>query len=226
MAETHSKLWHLEQINLLSDLTEEEMKTIDARTTMRLADKNNYIYFPEEPSKVIFFLKSGRVKIGTYSDDGKEIIKCILYPGEFFGELAITGEGTRKDFAIAMDMETRFCAMNVDDLIGLMATNPKLSLAVTATIGERLRKVERRLEAMIFKDSQTRILDFIREMAMNFGTRVGSETLLKHNLTHQDIANLTATSRQTVTSVLNDLRKENKIYMERNKLLVRDLNQL
>lgn len=226
MAATHSKLWHLERINLFKELSSEELEEIDENTIMKSADKNKYIYFPAEPSTIIFFLKSGRVKIGTYSDDGKEVIKAILNPGEFFGELGIAGESTRNDFAIAMDDDTRFCAMNVADIKEMMSKNATLSLAITANIGERLRKVERRLEALIFKDAQTRIVDFIKEMAADYGTNVGDEVMVKHNLTHQDIASLTATSRQTVTSVLNALKDDNKIHLERNKLLIRNIRAL
>jgi CRP/FNR family cyclic AMP-dependent transcriptional regulator len=89
-----------------------------------------------------------------------------------------------------------------------------------------LRKVERRLEALIFKDARTRIVDFIKEMAADYGTQVGEEVMVKHNLTHQDIASLTATSRQTVTSVLNGLKDDNKIHLERNRLLVRNMSAL
>lgn len=226
MSGTQSKLWYLERINLLKNLSEEEMMDVDQHTIMKTAKKNSYIYFPEEPSSVIFFLKQGRVKIGTFSEDGKEVIKAILQAGEFFGELGIAGEERRNDFAIAMDDDVRFCAMNVDDVKSMMSKNPDLSLDITITIGERLRKVERRLESLIFKDAHTRIVDFIREMAEDYGTLVGDEILVKHNLTHQDIANLTATSRQTVTSVLNQLKDEDKIHLERNKLLVRDLSRL
>ncbi len=63
-------------------------------------------------------------------------------------------------------------------------------------------------------------------MAEKYGTPVGNEILLKHDLTHQDFANLTATSRQTVTVTLNDLRDNNLIYMERKKILIRDLDKL
>jgi CRP/FNR family cyclic AMP-dependent transcriptional regulator len=226
MAATQSKLWHLERINLFKELSSDELDEIDERTTMRSAAKNNYIYFPEEPSTVIFFLKSGRVKIGSFSEGGKEVIKAILNPGEFFGELGIAGESQRNDFAIAMDDDTRFCAMNVDDVKEMMSKNASLSLAITATIGKRLRKVERRLEALIFKDARTRIVDFIKEMAADYGTQVGEEVMVKHNLTHQDIASLTATSRQTVTSVLNGLKDDNKIHLERNRLLVRNMSAL
>lgn len=226
MAATESKLWYLEQMNLFKSLSEEEMLEIDERSVMHSADKNQYIYFPLEPSKVIYFLKRGRVKIGSYSEDGKEILKTILYPGEVFGEMGLIGESKRKDFAIAMDKDTRLCTLSVEEMKEIMSGNPSLSLGLTTMIGEKLRKMELKLESVIFKDARTRVIDLIKEMGKDYGQKVGVETLIKHNLTHQDIANLTATSRQTVTTVLNELKELNLIYMERNRFLVRDLNAL
>jgi len=107
-----------------------------------------------------------------------------------------------------------------------MQQNASLNFKVTKLIGFRLRKVERRLESLIFKDARTRIIDFIKDMAKEQGKKIGDEILVKHFLTHQDIANLTATSRQTVTTVLNDLKDNDLIYMERNKFLIRDINKL
>ena len=87
-------------------------------------------------------------------------------------------------------------------------------------------KAENRLEGLIFKDARTRIVDFIKEYAETRGRQVGYERLFKHSLTQQDIANLTGTSRQTVTSVLNELRKSNLIYFNRNSILIRDMAKL
>ncbi|MAY83726.1 MAG: cAMP-binding protein [Flavobacteriales bacterium] len=226
MSSNKSKLWHLERINLLKNLSEEEMEELVKKTTFKLAEKNQYIYFPEEPSKVVFFLKEGRVKIGTYSEDGKEVIKAILYPGEVFGEMGVLGEDRRKDFAIAMDDNTRMCTISVDEFKDILNQNPHLSLEMGRNIGEKMRRIERRLESLIFKDARERIIQFMKEMAEHYGKAIGEEILVKHDLTHQDIANLTATSRQTVTTVLNELKEEDQIYMERKKFLIRDLKSL
>ncbi len=190
---------------MFKNLTDDELAELDDLTVMKTTGKNDFIYFPKEPSKILFFLKAGRIKIGSYSEDGKEIIKAILYPGEVFGEIGIVGEESRKDFAVAMDAETRMCTLNVDQFKKMMEANDQLSLAVTKTIREKLRNIERRLESLIFKDARERIIDFMKEMAEKYGKKIGVEVLVKHDLTHQDMANLTATSRQTVTTVLNDL---------------------
>jgi CRP-like cAMP-binding protein len=221
-----TRLWHLENFNLLESLSSDEKMKMAEMIRDKSIKKGEYIYFPEEASKNIYFLKEGRVKIGSYSDDGKEIIKAILQPGEIFGELSLVGEEKRTDFAQAMDNKVVICSMQMQDMEMMMQKNASLNFKVTKLIGFRLRKVERRLESLIFKDARTRIIEFIKDMAQEQGKKIGSEILVKHFLTHQDIANLTATSRQTVTTVLNDLKEKDLIYMERNKFLIRDIDKL
>jgi CRP-like cAMP-binding protein len=222
-----TKLWWLEKIHLFEGLSEEEMEKINDRSTMKTKSKGTHIYFPNEPSQVIFFLKNGRVKIGTYSHDGKEIIKAIMHPGDMFGEMGLVGQETRKDFAIAMDDDVRVCTMNADEILEMMRSNAELSLKITATIGNRLAKVERKFESLIFKDARTRIVDLVKEMATDRGrVLAGGEVLLEHSLTHQDIASLTATSRQTVTTVLNELKEKQLINFDRKTILVHEMDKL
>ena len=221
-----TKLWHLENFNLFKTLSAVEKIKMSTKVTHKKMSKNEYVYFPDDPSSAIFFLKGGRVKIGTFSDDGKEIIKTILEPGEVFGELGLVGEENRKDFAIALDNNVTLCALGIDDMNEMMEKNSMLGLKVTKLIGFRLQKIERRLESLIFKDARTRIIDFIIDLGTEKGKAIGHETLIKHSLTHKDIANLTATSRQTVTTVLNELKEQNLIYTERNKILIRDIDKL
>ena len=75
-------------------------------------------------------IAAGRVKIGTYSDNGKEVIKAILGEGEIFGELSLTGEGVRSDFAQVLDNETRICQMRIDDMQAMMKDNQPLNLKI------------------------------------------------------------------------------------------------
>ncbi|MBD79551.1 MAG: cAMP-binding protein [Crocinitomicaceae bacterium] len=192
---------------------------------MRSMEKGKYIFFPDDPSKVVFLLKKGKVKIGSFSNDGKEIIKAILEPGEIFGEMAIMGQEKRKDFAQALTNDVRFCAIGVEEMREMLISNPKLGFEVTKTIGDRLQKIERRLESLVFKDARQRILEFILNNALEKGMTVGFGLKLKHELTHQDIANLTATSRQTVTIILNELREMELINFDRKSILIHDLKE-
>lgn len=226
MSATESKLWHLEQINIFRDLSDEDLNRIDRVTTMRNLAKDSYIYFPDEPSKVVFLLKEGRVKIGTFSDDGKEVIKAILEPGEIFGELAVAGQEKRTDFAQVLDKNVKICAISKAEMLNILNNNPSLNLKVTQLIGLRLQRMERRFESLIFKDARQRVVDFIKSSVEEKGKKIGFEYAFKHKLTHQDIANLTATSRQTVTIVLNELREEGILSFDRRSILVHEWEKL
>jgi CRP-like cAMP-binding protein len=225
MAQTQSKLWHLERINLFKDLTEEDLSKIEKVARMRTMEKGKYIYFPNDPSTVVFLLKEGNVKIGSYSDEGKEVIKTILEPGEIFGELSIAGQEKRTDFAKAMN-NARICAVSKEEMLQILNDIPSLSLKITNLIGLRLQRIERRFESLVFKDARKRVTDFIKTSALEKGKKVGYEYVFKHRLTHKDIANLTATSRQTVTIVLNELRDKKVISFDRNRILIHEMDQL
>jgi CRP-like cAMP-binding protein len=226
MSATESKLWYLEQINIFRDLSDEDLNRIDRVTTMRSPVKDSYIYFPDEPSKVVFLLKEGRVKIGTFSEDGKEVIKAILEPGEIFGELAVAGQEKRTDFAQVLDKNVKICAISKAEMLDILNNNPSLNLKVTQLIGLRLQRMERRFESLIFKDARQRVIDFIKSSIEEKGKKIGFEYVFKHKLTHQDIANLTATSRQTVTIVLNELREEGILSFDRRSILVHEWEKL
>ena len=101
-----------------------------------------------------------------------------------------------------------------------------LSMFLMKIMGSRVLEMEKRLESLVFKDSRTRIVEFLQELARKKGQRVGYEVVVRKFITHQEIANLTATSRQTVTTVLNELRSKNILTFNRRRLLIRDMDRL
>ncbi len=216
----------LRQFPVFENLQQEDYEYLARRVQLKTVPKFGYIYMPDEPSNYIYFLIKGTVKIGIHSADAKEVIKSILHPLAMFGELGIVGEETRQDFAIAMNNEVNYYALHIDDFNFLMRNNYNVSLKILQIVGARLKKAESRLESLVFKDARTRIIDFLKESADKRGRQIGYEMLVKHSLTQQDIANITGTSRQTVTSVLNELKKANLIYFNRRSILIRDMNQL
>ena len=220
-----SKLWYLENFNLFEGLSTEKMMELNKKLSMSNVDKNEIIYFADEPSNSIFLLKEGNVKLARVSDDGKEAITAILKPGEIFGELAITSESSRDDTAIALDKAV-ICTISKENFENLLIENPKFNLRITKLIGMKLQRVARNLENLTFKDSSTRVIEFLTGYAEEYGKKIGDEIFVKTTLTHQDIANLTATSRQTVTTIMNNLKEKKIIDFSRNKIIVRNPEKL
>jgi CRP-like cAMP-binding protein len=222
----NNSIWYFENVDLFNLLCPHKIAGMDESHIMNKFSKNDFIYFPEDVPHHIYMIAEGRIKIGSYTDDGKEIVKAILGPGELFGELALTGEVKRNDFAQAMDNMTIVCPMSIDEMKKMMAKNDPLSFKVMKLIGLRLRKTERRLESLVFKDARTRVVEFLKDQALEKGKKVGFETMIPSHFTHKDIASLTGTSRQTVTTILNDLREKNLINFDRRKILIRDLEKI
>ncbi len=218
-------LWYFESVNLYNTLCPHKVKAMAGKHTFLTFKKDQFIYFLEDTATHIYMIVSGRVKIGRYLDEGKEITTAILTTGEIFGELALAGEDKRRDFAQAMD-ECVICPLGIDEMKELMYENRELSFKMLKFVGLRLMKLERKLELLVFKDARTRIVEFIKDAAAWKGKKVGFETLIQTKLTHQDIASLTGTSRQTVTTILNELKEKNLINFDRKRILVRDLETL
>ncbi|MEZ4984872.1 MAG: Crp/Fnr family transcriptional regulator [Saprospiraceae bacterium] len=216
----------LQAFPLFESLTASERDRLSEMMEFQVKPKFSYIYEQGHASESIYFLAKGTVKISTHSHDGKEVIKHLIHPLAMFGELGLIGETHRGEFAQVLKEDVHVYALKVSDMQLMMQHNFKLTTRIMNAFGQRLMSAEDRLESLIFKDARTRIIDFIKDAVNERGRRVGYEMLLRHSLTHQDIANITCTSRQTVTLVLNELKKMDLIYFNRGKILVRDMARL
>lgn len=218
-------IWFLENIDVTGIFCPKKLESTDTNHNTRDFKKGEFIYLPEQSADKIYFIAEGRIKIGSYNTAGKEITKTILNKGEVFGELSIISQDKRRDFAVAME-ETSLCELTVEEMTTLMKDHNQLSLFLMKVMGSRVLEMEQRLESLVFKDSRSRIVEYLTELVKKRGQRVGYEWVVRKFITHQEIANLTATSRQTVTTVLNELRNKELITFNRKRLLVRDLDKL
>lgn len=219
-------LWFLENIDVTGIFCPKKIGRGDLeKHAHKVYPKGDYIYLPNEYANRVFFLTEGRVKIGSYNQEGKEITKAILTKGEVFGELSMIGESKRRDFAYAME-KTTVCILSTQEMQTLMRDHNAFGLFMMKIMGSRVLQMEKRLESLVFKDSRTRIIEFLYDLAQEKGHQVGFEREVRKFLTHQEIANLTATSRQTVTTVLNELRKQEILTFNRRRMLVRDMDML
>ncbi len=221
-----SKLWYFENFKLLDTLSPNEREDISHKSVMKQPDKKELIHFSDDAANKIYFVKAGKVKISKYSEGGQEIILAILGPGEIFGELAITGHSSGDEVAEIME-DAVICEINTNDIYKMLETNPQFNLQITKLIGFKLKKIQNRFESLCFRSAPDRIKEFIKELAAEHGEKTGKEgeIAVKLNLTHEDIAKLTATTRQTVTSVFNELEKQGVIEYSRKQILIKNISR-
>jgi len=173
-----------------------DMDQIDKGTTIKLLNKDE---------KNIFFLKKGTVKI-VNSENGA--IKYMVKKGNIFGELSLYDvTAAAEEHAIALE-DCIICYIEADRMDQLIEKHKSLKNGILKIYGLRIKKLERRLQDLLYKDSKTRITEFITDYVKEFGIEKEGLLVAKNLLSHKDISNLTNTSRQTTSNVLSMLRKE------------------
>jgi CRP/FNR family cyclic AMP-dependent transcriptional regulator len=215
----------IDEESLKAYITDDKLLTLIKDIPFKQFAKGAFIYKSEESADKIYYVVKGQVKLGAAGDSGREITKTILNPGEFFGELSLIDEGKRTDYASAVE-NSIIGVLEVSDFKNLIKVYPDFGNLTIKSMGLKLADLERKLESMVFLDSKSRIIAFIVEQTERIGQRVGYEWVIRNFMTHQEIANITATSRQSVTTVLNELRSNGLIIFDRKRLLIRDLHKL
>ena len=215
------KLWYLENVNLFKILCPHKYAEYKDCHNFKQYGKSDYIYFEEDASNKVFLIDKGKVKLGYYTSEGNEVVKAILCKGELFGEKAILGEERRNEFAQSLDNTTSICPIDVKTLHSLMLDNQTFTLKIYKLISFRIRKLERRLQILLFKDAKTRLVEFLDELCEEYG--VGCKETggmsVEHPYTQKDIANLIGTSRPTLNLIMNDLKEEGIIDFKGKKIL-------
>ncbi|MBP6693911.1 MAG: Crp/Fnr family transcriptional regulator [Saprospiraceae bacterium] len=222
---SNQSIWYLENMNMSDIFCKNKLQQSNQELIAKSYKKGEYIYEANETADKIFLIKTGKVKIISVGESGKEIVKTILSSGDIFGERSIFGQQNYNDAAVAVE-DTQVSILSSYQLKSLMKEHSSISLFFMKLMGSKVLEMEQRLESLIFKDSKSRIIEFLLNLIEKKGQRIGYEWVVRNFITHQEIANLTATSRQSVTTLLNELRNEGIITFDRKRLLIRDLEKL
>lgn len=215
-----NSLWFFEDTNLFKVLCPHKFKEYKKEHDFDGYKKKDYIYFTEDSASKVYLIEKGKVKVGYYSENGEEVVKAILSKGQLFGEKAILGERVRDEFAQSIDNETSICQIGVDTMHDLMRNNQTFSFKVYKFIGLKFRKLERRLQLLMFKDTKTRLLEFLDELCKDYGNNCPEtgDHIIKHPYTQKDIASLIGTSRPTLNILINELKENKVLDFNRNEI--------
>ncbi len=158
-------------------------------------------------------------------ENGKQITLAILKPGDIFGEVTLFG-GEKHD-TIAEAIENSYiCYISKNNFEDLLIRQPELSLKITRQIGKRLKSIESKIENLVFHDSTYRLVTLLLELSKSDGKETAEGLLIDFRITHEDIGDLIAVNRQTVTEKLNELKKLNLIDLKRTQITIKDISGL
>lgn len=214
------KYWYLKNFDLFSELNKEQINDLSEITRFVRMKKGQSIYFANEQSKRLYFLINGKVKISEIDAFGNELIKSIVLGGDLFGEVPSSSYRQTQEFAEILSSEVIICVFNLDEFEAIMQKHPVLALGFTRKMTEKLRGLENRYTNLVFKDVKSRLKSFLLEWADKEGKADDSGMVIKNYLTHSEIANIISSSRQTVTTLINELKEEGVILYSRSMITI------
>ncbi len=213
----------LRGFDVFEHLTEEEYKELDLVHNYLEATNGEYIYFPHQNRNKLYFTKAGFIKLGYIDEAGNEIIKEIIQKGEVFGQLTLEKNNERDEFAQAYKSDVSLCAFTMEDFIRLLQRKPQMAIAFSFQLGNKLRKVENRLLNILNKDVKSRLMQLLLQLATDNKSIAGNQAIIDKFLTHDDIAKLIGSSRQTVTTTLNQLEKQGLVTISKKDISINDV---
>jgi CRP/FNR family transcriptional regulator, cyclic AMP receptor protein len=211
------KHWFLKRCDLFARLRADQLTRLE--TCCRLAEfpRGSLIYLPSDAGECCFLLAVGRVRIYSVTPDGKQSILAFMEPGDLFGELAIFEPARRDEFAEAAE-KTRIVLIPGEVIRALATDNAALSFGITKLIGLRRRRIERRLRGLLFRSNRQRLIHLLLELAEQFGYPTGRGVQIAFKLSHQELASVIGSTRESVTLLLGELQKEGSIQVSRRRI--------
>jgi CRP-like cAMP-binding protein len=214
------KIQGLTEIEVFKDLSQREMEELDRATTMTTTEAGRVFYAPDESGEVLFLLKKGRVQLYRLSTEGKKLVVATLEPGAIFGEMSLIGQGMHNSFAEAIE-ECTLCVMSRVDVERMLVEKPMVALRFMEAMATRLQQAEKQLEDLAFKSLPTRLASLLVEMAQPI-----EESWVVKGYTHQDLAEMLGTYRETTTQILNDFKAQGLIDIGRKQVIITDCERL
>jgi CRP/FNR family transcriptional regulator len=219
---TEIKYLYLKQHTLTAGLTEAQILEMTNSVKVKNVKKGESIYMDDGFENRIYLLVKGKVKISEVDDRGDELIKEILTATEMFGDLSLNSSISDDEFAEAITENTVICSFTSSEFKQLMQTNPVLAMNFIQQVSTKLRRLENRHSNLVFKDAKSRLISFFRDWASREGSREGDKIKLNNYLTHNDIAGIISTSRQSVTTLLNELKVGGVLFYDRKHIEFND----
>lgn len=221
------KMLLIRNYDLWAHITDEEYEALNIVHNFLEKKKNEYVYFEAQHHRKLYFIKDGFIKIGYIDEEGKEVVREILRKGDIFGQITLEENNLMGEYALAYKNDVSLCAFSVTDFEMLLKKKPELALKYSRQVGSKLRAVENRLVNLLHKDVRTRLLRFLIDLVTSSAaTASPAGHSLPSYLTHEDIAQMIGSSRQTVTTLINEWEAEGWLIVKGRQLIIPDVKKL
>jgi CRP/FNR family cyclic AMP-dependent transcriptional regulator len=214
----------IQEIPIFSELDEGQIVEIQRYFMPQTYKKDNMILIEEEVGSSMFIITAGRIKISRLSDDGREVILSILSEGDFFGEMSILDGQTRSATAVALD-DSELLLIRRDDFLKMLHSFPQIAINLLRELASRLRRADAQIKSLSLQDATGKVASTILRLADDAGRIKHGMVEISELPLQQDLANMSGTSRETISRVIKSLCVDGYLRKEGGKLVILDYNK-
>ena len=211
-----SKVELLCAMDILQDLSGQDLRALRATMPLRAAPKGTAFYGPGGP-EVLFLLISGRVRLYRESRDGRHLTLAIVGDKTFFGEMSIIGQRMVGTCAVALE-DSVICALSRDEVQHLMTDHPSMAVRIVEVLAQRLQQSRDALEQMAFNDVTGRIAGLL--------LRLADDRDVVEGYSHQELSSMIGCLRESLTVVLDRFKESGALSIGRRRMDILDRSQL
>ncbi len=214
----------IRRVPLFSTLSDDEFNKLSHIFVVRVYRKNQIIFLEEETGNYMYLVLSGKVKVAKSTASGKETLLAIHRAGDFFGEMSLL-DGKTSPATVSAIEDCKIISVRAADFHKHLMHNEKVLLQIINVLCARLRQVWQ-TQSMSSSAADKRIRMGIHQLAQKHGIRDARGIIIDLKITHQELAEMVGTSRETVTRVLAHLRKRGVIEIIQRRITLLDENAL
>lgn len=203
----------------------EDFEEAGLRPVERNFRAKDTIFSPGDPDEQLYFLLSGTVRLYKIYGDFKEATTALLKQGGIFGKLGLV-EGRWQDVFAEAVTDVRVASIQKTAIERAIRSKPDFALKLFSSLSERLRQSDEVIESLLHREVSTRIATLLLNLGDRFGENDGSGTMLGVRLTHQDLANMVASTREAVSKVMSELQRDGSIEVQNRRIVIVDRDSL
>lgn len=215
----------LQGMPLFAGLSKRELQTIAQITKQRRYDRYQVIIKAGDRGTALFLLTSGVVRVTVGGSLGKELILGVLYPQDFFGEMALL-DGLPRSATVTTLEESEVLVISQKDFLECIRKVPQVAAKMIVTLSLRLRQTDQKVGNLAFLKAPRRVARTLLDLAQGQGQRAPEGITLNLRFTRQELAELAGVTRETLTRLLMKFQEHGILTIERRKLFIPDPKKL
>ncbi|MGA2264279.1 MAG: Crp/Fnr family transcriptional regulator [Acidobacteriota bacterium] len=209
----------IRRVSLFATLSDEEFNSLEPIFQVKTYRRNQIIFLEEETGHYMYIVLAGKVKVIKTTSAGKETILAIHQVGDFFGEMALLDGKTAPATVSAME-DCRIAAIHHSDFQRMLMSNEKVVRQIVQVLCSRLRQVWAQVQDLSYSTADDRIRAGILQLSRKHGVQDARGIIIDLKITHQELAELVGTSRETVTRTLARLQKKGILELENRRIIL------